>query len=593
MPFIDFVYPVNNPRAGIRSARSNAYESGAAGMGRLSIPPPAVIEAEFERFVNDSETDNPEEIIEFARILDDDWSEYDFRDDFGDGPSSDPDDYVAAAMAGDSDNDKVLRLDAIGSFFRDTKDFGLLTQDQERLYGRAIKTYGPAFRGGVLQPGWGTVSIARQLIRYIEGDGFSAKCEKYPGFNTSKRKVRSMGPDAVDEARRIVKGENVIVQRLFRESLSPRSRKRLADDMGGLQNESRETLLPFEPTLGNIDDIFASLAVYASNIKRLSGMLKGNGGDEAAIRKLMNISREAGDLPDRFPDFMEGLAQQRGVYLGARDNLAKGNVRLVGSIAKKYRGRGIPFEDLIGHGTVGLMKGVDRFDESMGYKFSTYCWWWIRQAITRAIHDKARSIRMPAHAIENGRMISGARKDFFLENCRYPDKKELAERLGVSTEFIDKYSFSIVTSYDRPVMYGSDDFRVTFIEDNHAETPTEIAKKRACAEVIEDVLSDFSLREANIIRMRYGLREYDGRTHTLEEVGRIYGVTRERIRQLEAKTERRCRHPIRARRLAPFLEIELDERGRPVGRRAARTYEKATPARKPEYKNKGKVRLIS
>ncbi len=240
-------------------------------------------------------------------------------------------------------------------------------------------------------------------------------------------------------------------------------------------------------------------------------------------------------------------------YEQAKRELSGGNLRLVVSIAKKYRNRGLSFLDIIQEGNTGLMRAVDKYEYRRGYKFSTYATWWIRQAITRAIADHARTIRIPVHMIETMSKLRNISKRMVQELGREPTIEEIAREAGMTVSEarrvlkISRHPISL----DRPVGESEDSYFGDFIEDETAENPVESAGSEMLKERIEEVLKTLTYREREIIKLRYGIG--DGYTYTLEEVGRIFKVTRERVRQVEAKAIRKLQHPVRARKLEGFL----------------------------------------
>ncbi|RLC62535.1 MAG: RNA polymerase subunit sigma [Chloroflexota bacterium] len=269
---------------------------------------------------------------------------------------------------------------------------------------------------------------------------------------------------------------------------------------------------------------------------------------EAGRRAQEILSNNGSDLVER-----EELERQIEQGLAAREHLIKANTRLVVSIAKKYMGRGVPFLDLIQEGNLGLMKAVEKFDVSRGYRFSTYATWWIRQTITRAIADQGRTIRVPVHMSDRIRRLYNTARQLEQEYGRRPTPEEIAAEMGVEprkVQWMLRVSWRPL-SLEQPIGEDEDSELGSFIEDEATPTPTQSAYQHLLGEKVEEMLATLSPREARILRLRFGL--LNGRSYTLEEVGQKFGLTRERIRQIEGKALRRLRHPRRSRQLRDYL----------------------------------------
>jgi RNA polymerase primary sigma factor len=305
-------------------------------------------------------------------------------------------------------------------------------------------------------------------------------------------------------------------------------------DLGNISSDDTVGLYLREmarvPLLTNEEEVRLAMALEAG--RRAKTVLSNDGSDPA---KRAELERQV----------EEGLA--------AREHLIKANTRLVVSIAKKYMGRGVPFLDLIQEGNLGLMKAVEKFDYNRGYRFSTYATWWIRQTITRAIADQGRTIRVPVHMSDRIRRLYNTARELEQEQGCRPTPEELAEELDIEprkVQWMLRVSWKPL-SLEHPVGEEEDSELGSFIEDELTPTPIQSANQSLLGEKIEEMLATLSPREARILRLRFGL--LNGRSYTLEEVGQKFGLTRERIRQIEGKALRRLRHPRRSRQLRDYL----------------------------------------
>ena len=309
-----------------------------------------------------------------------------------------------------------------------------------------------------------------------------------------------------------------------------------------------------QPTMRRLEQISARMDHIQMQIDSMKH-LKSARDERANLQKeLFDLMQMTLETPETLRQRLNDVAERFGAYEQSMRELSGGNLRLVVSIAKKYRNRGLSFLDLIQEGNTGLMRAVDKYEYRRGYKFSTYATWWIRQAITRAIADQARTIRIPVHMIETMSKLRKVSKKLLQEKGREPTIEETAEAAGVSLEEtrrvlkISRHPISL----DRPVGESEDSYFGDFIEDDSTESPVNSATQEMLKDKIDVVLKTLTYREREIIKLRYGLG--DGYTYTLEEVGRIFKVTRERVRQIEAKAVRKLQHPVRSKQLKGFLD---------------------------------------
>jgi RNA polymerase primary sigma factor len=307
------------------------------------------------------------------------------------------------------------------------------------------------------------------------------------------------------------------------------------------------------PMMRKLNAMVTKMETIAEELKKRDKSLPPDEA-EAMRDELAGLIDLCMEQPDDLRKRVDDGRKVFGEYEEAKRRLAGGNLRLVVSIAKKYRNRGLSFLDIIQEGNTGLMRAVDKYEYRRGYKFSTYATWWIRQAITRAIADHARTIRIPVHMIETMSRLRNISKRLLQELRREPTIEEIAVEASMpvsEARRVMKISRHPI-SLDRPVGESEDSYFGDFIEDDKAESPVSTATSDMLKDRIEAVLKTLTYREREIIKLRYGIG--DGYTYTLEEVGKIFKVTRERVRQVEAKAIRKLQHPVRARKLEGFLD---------------------------------------
>jgi RNA polymerase primary sigma factor len=316
-----------------------------------------------------------------------------------------------------------------------------------------------------------------------------------------------------------------------------------------------------QPAMKKLEQIairMVELERQIHSLRRLKSAKDERANLQTELRDLMNLTLET---PQSLKARVEMIEQRFAGYEQAMRDLSGGNLRLVVSIAKKYRNRGLSFLDLIQEGNTGLMRAVDKYEYRRGYKFSTYATWWIRQAITRAIADQARTIRIPVHMFQSISTLKARAEQIRQETGRDPSMEELADAVGLTVEETERImkTWKHPISLDTPVGESEDSSFGDFLEDDNESTPADSAMHQMLRDKIDHVLKSLTYREREIIKLRYGLG--DGYSYTLEETGRIFKVTRERIRQIESKALKKLQHHTRSDHLKGFVESALAENG--------------------------------
>ena len=469
---------------------------------------------------------------------------------------------VEVAGFGDTDGDGRHIDDPVRMYLTQMGEIPLLTRDKEISLARKIEVTRRRFRRKVLECDYALRQVVETLKRVMSGDlPFDRTIKVSQTENLEKDKIlqrmphnlRTLEPlmeHNVEDFQRLTDDRGEAADRdVIRERLRLRRRKTVT-----LVEELSIRTQKVQPLMKKMEQI-------CQRMTELEGAVTGLRGNRAAKEERANLEKELQDLmlitleePAGLRRRVAVMKHRFGEYEQAKRELSGGNLRLVVSIAKKYRNRGLSFLDLIQEGNTGLMRAVDKYEHRRGFKFSTYATWWIRQAITRAIADQARTIRIPVHMIETMSKLRNVSKQLLQDLGREPTIEETAKAANITNEEckrVLKISRQPI-SLDRPVGESEDSYFGDFIEDNSVESPVFAAANEMLKDKIEGVLKTLTYREREIIKLRYGLG--DGYTYTLEEVGRIFKVTRERVRQIEAKAVRKLQHPVRSRQLEGFLD---------------------------------------
>jgi RNA polymerase primary sigma factor len=468
----------------------------------------------------------------------------------------------ALQEAGDRRIDDPVRM-----YLTQMGEISLLTRDEEIRLAKKIEVTRMIFRRKVLENDY-SIAVAVAILELVhEGDlPFDRTMKISTAEEDAKSKIAARIPVNLKTVRRLMEQNRSDWQELegriakaeaaaIKARIKTRRRK-----MATLIEELSLRTSKIQPLLKKLRSIREKMQQLRRDVA-----LAGEKPERFDPEDVMVMTEELSGLrslvleePAELAERVEDINTVFEEYEQAKRDLSGGNLRLVVSIAKKYRNRGLSFLDIIQEGNTGLMRAVDKYEYKRGYKFSTYATWWIRQAITRAIADHARTIRIPVHMIETMSKLRNISKGLLQDLGREPTIEEIAEQAKMPTSEVRrvmKISRHPI-SLDRPVGESEDSYFGDFIEDESVESPTDQATQDMLRTRIEQVLKTLTYREREIIKLRYGIG--DGYTYTLEEVGRIFKVTRERVRQVEAKALRKLQHPVRSRKLQGFVDNSME-----------------------------------
>jgi len=461
------------------------------------------------------------------------------------------------------DEEESRRIDdPVRMYLTQMGEIPLLRREQEIALAKKIEVTRKRFRRKVLECDGALAQVVETLKRVHQGElPFDRTVKISQTENLEKDKILQRMPHNLKTLEHLMEQNHEDFAKILDPRTDESEKRKLRRALRVRRRKAVTLVEELSIRTQKIQPLMKKLEQMSAQMDELEKKIAALEGNRACKEERANLEKELHDYmmltleePASLRKRVEIVRKRFTEYEQAKRELSGGNLRLVVSIAKKYRNRGLSFLDLIQEGNTGLMRAVDKYEYRRGYKFSTYATWWIRQAITRAIADQARTIRIPVHMIETMSKLRNVSKKLLQEMGREPTIEETARAANISVEEtrrVMKISRPPI-SLDRPIGESEDSYFGDFIEDDSAESPVQAATQEMLKDKIEQVLKTLTYREREIIKLRYGLG--DGYTYTLEEVGRIFKVTRERVRQIEAKAVRKLQHPVRSRQLEGFLD---------------------------------------